>query len=538
MAIPAYKIVQISPRVIQAGGSDLVLNGLFLTASELLAAGQMKSFSTPEEVEAFFGADAPETEAAEVYFASYDNSFRKPERIFFGGRPVAKVSGAYAPVATHARLRGGRFSGAADLTAAKGITAGAMNMTIDNVDVTLESISFASCTSEADVAAALQTAIRAEATALEDVTCEYNVQAKAFWITSSTTGTSSTITAGVKPDGTTAANDIAAILCLRDEFYEGETDGDAEKLASVENGIAAPKVSETFAALKGTSENWALVTTVYDASLGTGKEALDLAEWASKQRVEYMYICWSTDENLKTVEAKTDENSQTTIAGKFLHSNVGATGLIYGDLRYAAFILSIPASIDWNREQGVVTAAFKTQEGLAPYIDTPSEADRLIDKRCNFYGAYASRNDKFVWLYPGAMYGNFNFLDCFWNMIWLGSAIQTSCMMGFKQTPRVPYNEDGYTLIRAWIQEPINRGRKNGIIDTGMTLSEPQKAQFLRETGMNDQALSCLVNDGFFLVVRDGSPNDRVNRDSPEVSLYFTYAGSVQKLVVPVSMFV
>lgn len=355
--------------------------------------------------------------------------------------------------------------------------------------------------------------------------CTYSSLTKSFWVYSPSTGAASTITLADLPGSEANASVLPVIMGLCAEV-DG-TPGTAG--ATAEQGTDAMTVAENFASLKGSSENWALFTTVYRA---TDEETLALASWAAKQGVEYLYIAWSTNDALR------DPDESASIAAKLKDANADATALVYGDLSYAAFILGIPASIDWNRSQAVVTAAFKHQGGLGPYVDNASDAEALLSKRCNFYGTYASRNDQFVWLYDGSMYGDYRFMDAFWNTIWLSSAIQTACMQGFKQTPRVPYNEDGFSLIRSWIQDPINRGLKNGCIDAGLNLSEAQKAQFLRETALDDQALSVLENDGYFLMVRDAGPQIRPNRDSPEVVLYYSYAGSCHRLDIPATMFV
>ena len=75
MAIPASQIVKINPRVIQASGTDLVLNGMFLTTNSLIPAGGVMGFSTADDVAEFFGSASEEYRDAAVYFAGYKISF-------------------------------------------------------------------------------------------------------------------------------------------------------------------------------------------------------------------------------------------------------------------------------------------------------------------------------------------------------------------------------------------------------------------------------------------------------------------------------
>ena len=103
-------------------------------------------------------------------------------------------------------------------------------------------------------------------------------------------------------------------------------------------------------------------------------------------------------------------------------------------------------------------------------------------------------------------------------------------MNGLTQAGRVPYNEDGYALIRAWLQDPINRALNNGTIDTGLVLSESQKAQVMHETGKD---LSTELNTvGYAILIEDAGASVRVGRQSPNISVYYTYAGSVHRVEV------
>lgn len=159
---------------------------------------------------------------------------------------------------------------------------------------------------------------------------------------------------------------------------------------------------------------------------------------------------------------------------------------------------------------------------------TGTNATNLKAQGMNFMGDYATRNDQFVFLYPGQMFGTWTWIDTYLNAIWLNNALQVACMAGFEQTPRVPYNSDGYALIRAWMQDPVNRALYSGIIDTGVTLSESQKAELAREAGRDISGE--LFTDGYVIQVNDPAPAVRQKRESPECSVWYTYGGSVHRL--------
>ena len=495
MAIPASQIVKINPRVIQASGTDLVLTGMFLTTNSLIPAGGVMGFSTADDVAEFFGSASEEYRCAAVYFQGYKNSFKKPRQIFFGSRVNA---------ASAAWLRGSKFSGT--LAQLQAVTAGTLDLSINGTSIALTALDFSSATSLSGCATVLQTALAAK---LASTTCAFSSQTGAFQITSPTTGEASTIT--YAEEGT-----LATLLGLTQA-----------KGATLSQGSDALDVAANMRSIRGATENWATFTFLYSAS---DDEMLELSAWASAQGVEYLFVCWSTDSNLKT------QVDTTSIAYKLKEANDGATTLIFGDQVYAAFIMGTAASIDWDRTQGAITFAFKAQDGLAPTIDNATEATTLLGKKCNLYGTYATRNDDFVFLYDSNMYGDYNFIDPFINAIWFNNALQVAIMNGLSMSPRVPYNEDGYTQIRSWCQDPINRARRNGVIDPGLNLSEAQKTELIREAGLD--ITSNLQTDGYYLQVIDGGPQVRTTRDTPSVSLWYSYAGSVQRVELASTLFI
>lgn len=493
MAIPASQIVKINPRVLQASGVDLVLNGMFLTTSSLVPAGSAMGFSTADDVADFFGAASDEYKVAKVYFAGYKNSFKKPRQIFYGSRVNASV-GAW--------LRGSKFAGTLDDL--KAITAGTLTITVDGTECALASIDLHSVASPSAAAEIINgklcTALSITSSPLPDLVT-YSSQTGAFQIGSPNTGATSTITY-------CADSALATLLGLTED--EG---------AVISQGSAALEVAENLISIRGATENWATFTFLYSAD---DTEILDLSSWASSQGVEYLFVAWSTASNLKNQE------DTSSIAYKLGNANAGATTLIFGDATYAAFIMGEAASIDWDRTQGAINFAFKGQDGLVPTIDNATEATTLIKKKCNIYGTYATRNDDFVWLYNANMFGDYNFIDPFINAIWFNNCLQVAIMNGFKETPRVPYNEYGYTLVKSWCQDPINRAKKNGVIDPGVILAEEQKAEVIREAGAD--IISNLETDGYYLQVSDAGPHVRTTRDTPNCSIWYCYGGSINRI--------
>ena len=487
--IPASYIVAINPRLIPAGGTDLEFNGLFLTESALLPTGApLMEFTSAETVGAFFGETSPEYSAASLYFLGYNNSFSKPRKLMFGRR-ISAAAGAW--------LRGAKFGGTlADVTA---ITSGTLTVTINGTEIALTNIDLSAATSYSDAAATLETALDGE---LTGVTMAYSSLTGAFQINSPATGATEEISF--------ATGTIAELLNLT------ETAGAVDS-----QGSDALTQSENMNAIKAQSQNWVTFTTLYTAA---DSEHLGLAQWASNQGIDYLYVGWTNDARLLI------QGDTTNIASQIEAAEYGATALVYDNVNVAAFVMACAASINWERYQGTINFAFKHVDGLAATVTDETTAALLDGKNVAYVGKFATRNDNFTFLYPAAMFGRYGFIDAFVNTIWLKNVMQVSVMNGLSNAGRVPYNDRGYALIRAWLQDPVNRAVNNGCIDPGVTMSESQKAQVFNETGKD---LSTeLWTKGYAILVEDAGAAVRVGRNSPNISVYYTYGGSVNRIEV------
>ena len=491
MAIPAKQIVDVSPRVINAGVPDIAMSGLLLTKNALCLYPDM-TFASANAVGNYFGMDSDEYKAAAKYFQSYDNSFKKPANLKFGKRIDAALAGS---------LIGG---GASALATLKTITAGTFKIAVNGTDVTVSSLDLSACASMSAVATALQTKITGTSVA-------YNSNLNAFVVTSSTTGATSSVAPAVEiSTGTTAT-----LLGLTEA-----------KGATAIAGSAALSESENMAAIAAADGNWVSFTTLYAAAKA---EILALAEWNGEQKVEYIFVPY-TDTAADAVPS-----NATNSPNSLLDLDVEGTLLVFGNIYHAVLVMAIGASIDWNRYNGLPSFAFRTQSGLAASVTDETTAENLLALKTHYYGRYASRVEDFTFLYNGAMIGGtFGFVDAYIGNVWLRNALQNAILNGLQQVPRTPYNVDGYNQIRAWCADPINRGINNGAIQKGVKLSEAQKAQLYAEIGID--VADDIYTDGYYLVVEDPGAQARANRESPVCGLWYTYGGQINKVELPATV--
>ncbi|MEG2172374.1 MAG: DUF3383 domain-containing protein [Desulfovibrionaceae bacterium] len=494
MPISASQIVQVNPRLLKPGGKDLELNGLLLSQSDTIPMGMVMPFGDPESVGQYFGLQSVEYRLASVYFLGYNNSFIKP-RAFFVARRLALAAAPW--------LRGGPIT--VKVASLKAITNGTLTLTLGAHSATMTGISFAAITSYSDAAVIVQGAIRAETvgkTAWTEATVVYDSLFDAFVVSGGAVGKEQAIDY--------ATGTVAETLLLT--LAGG---------AVTSQGADAQTEAENMEAVVLQTTNWVTFTTTWQTTLD---EVLALGAWANGKGVAYLYVYHDTDPKLL------QPGNRATIAQAVKTAQFSAVAGEWGSAEYAAFVLAMGASIDFNRIQGAITTAFKSQDGLTANVETSTDAINLLAQGVNFYGNYATRNDQFVFHYPGSMFGRYSFVDTYLNAVWINNALQVALMAGLTTVQRVPYVDEGYALIRAWLQDPINRGLRNGIIDPGVTLSELQKSQINREAGLN--IVPEVQQNGFYVQVLDPAPNVRIQRGSPIVNFWYTYGGSIHRLEV------
>ena len=487
MAIPASNIVNVTSRVIDAGGTALEMAGLILTKNPLALFPTALSFSSTKAVGEYFGLESDEYKVAAKYFLGYDNSFVKPRTLWFFRSATEALAG---------ELAGGEI----DFAAIKKINNGDLTISVDGQEVHATELDFTGADTESDVAEAL-------AAKVTTANFAYNPTLNIFVVTSKTTGADSSVSF--------ASGETAKALGLTEE--EG---------AQIGQGSDALSPSAVMENVVNATTNWATFTTLYEPE---DEETLGYASWVNSQQVNYLYSAWTTD----TTDTQTFNT--TNLPHKLEEGEYEGVCLTYGNLDYAILPMAFAASIDWDRENGLPTFKFKSQSGLAANVTDERTANALSEMRVNFYGRYATRADDFTLYAEGAMIaGDFDFIDTYLGMVWLKNALQLACMVGFTNAGRVPYNDPGYTMVKAWFADTIAQAKINGVIQSGVTLSQSQKAQLTSEIG--EDKSSVIETDGYYLKVADPGAQARQNRETPVIGLWYTYGGAIHRLDVPVTL--
>ena len=194
----------------------------------------------------------------------------------------------------------------------------------------------------------------------------------------------------------------------------------------------------------------------------------------------------------------------------------------------AAFICGTTASIDFTATGGRITYAFKGQTGIVPQITDASVAANLTGNGYNFYASYATAAQGFNMLQTGKISGTWKWIDAYVNQIYLNSQFQLALMVLLTSVKSLPYNQQGYGMIRGALQAPIVEGLNFGSIQPGVALSQAQAASVNSAAGA--KISDTLQNVGYYLQILPASAQTRGNRASPPMTFWYTDGGSIQKL--------
>lgn len=482
--IPANQLVNIQPSVVGTGGSALSLNTVFLTTSDLIPTDAVVPFSTLAAVKALFGAVSIEAETATIYFKGFTGANVKPSVLYFVRYIVD--SGEIGPAAW---LRSAPLS--LSLNQLKALS-GSLTVEVGGVTKSAFDIDFSGITSFSDAAVEMDSALGV------DVNVSYNAFLKSFQISSAARGAAATI--GF------ATGTLAGHLGLSEQMGA---------LISQGAGLSTPEQAMDSVIAK--TQNWATFMTLFEPDRD-GK--LGFATWVNNQDLRYAYVMWDSD-----IAAT---QSADSVGAYLLTNEFDGTIPVYPDYNVAAFVCGSAASIDFTEHNGRITFAFKAQSGLLPSVTDATVADNLTQNGYNFYGAYATATQQFNLFQSGQITGKWRWIDAYINQIYLNSQLQQAVLNMLTNIKSLPYNEEGYSLIRAACFDPINAALNFGAIRAGIPLSEAQAAEINNDAGLKiDRTLSTI---GWYLQILPASAQTRGNRTSPPIKFWYTDGGSIQQI--------
>lgn len=499
MAVNADKLVQIVPRVISAGSSGLTFGGLFLTKNSLVPAGRVVRFASASAVAEYFGSGTDEAKAAIKYFQGYTNTAYLPSYLYFA---------SFNSTAATAWLRGDTFTGTlADL---KKITNGSLSISIDNEQASIDGIDLSACTSFSECAQTIQTALASSSSGAKNPTVTFSSLNNTFQITSTNDIDASEV--GFAAETSSSDYNLGAILNLTEQ--NGAVQSEATNPVSL---------TDCMGNVLKYARDWVTFSTVFDAEY---EEKIELAEWCASWDTRFMYVLWDTDNTAKN-------NGATTCAGYVITKTLELDGTcsVYNSLELAASVMGAVACLNFNQYNGRITLAYKQFEGVTVTCDDDEDYDALTSNGYNCYADFATAANNFKFFQNGQVSGRFEWADSYLNAIAIKDNLQLNILDLFAAVRSLPYNEDGYSSIRAACLDTISKFVNFGAIRTGVTLSQTQKVTLLQEVGKDIS--QTLETTGWYMQISDPGAVVRGQRGTPDCYFYYMDGGSIQKIVMP-----
>lgn len=579
--IPASQLVNVVPSVLGAGGSGVDVVGLCLTDSTRAPIGSVLSFADAASVEDYFGAGSTEARIAgggANQGAGYFGGFVGATKL-----PATLLIAQYNPSAVSAYARGGDVS-ALTLAQLQAIN-GSLTIAVDGISRPAASVDLAAATSFSSAAGIIQTALNAATPAGASITASIATNVltvtavgsgtiapgqlvsgagvdPGIWIVSQLTGTpggtgtyslSASDTVSSEAMTTKGADVVVTYDSISGAFvvtsgitgalstiaFATGTIADDLKLQSAQGavlsqGAAAASPAAFMNNLLVVNRNWVTFFTSFDPDGGIGNTVKQaFAAWKNSQNDQFAYICWDTD------ITPTNSLPASASLGQILAANGDSgTCLIYepSDQNLAAFVAGAAASIDFTATNGRISFAFKSQEGLVASVTDPTVATNLagnpqtagsFGNGYNFYGAYGTASNNFIWFQRSLVTGSFRWLDSYINQVWLNSTFQAALLTLLQNAKSVPYSVEGRGMIEAALADPIQAGLNFGAFGPG-ELSQSQRATVNADAGKN--VADTLATQGWYLQVLPATAAVRAARTTPPCKFWYIDRGSVQAI--------
>ena len=481
MAIPIGDIVEVrtiaEPTTVVVRYGDL----MFVSPDQTLdaaGAGKVKAYATFAELaEDFDSADEPYKAALSAY-----GQTQAPRRFLVGRRVAVN--------APH-EVRGGTPTPAATISASA-ISDGVLTIGT----FTINNISISSGDDANDIATAIQTRMVAT-TGLAGSS-----------VAGTDTGYTVTIPndvaiTGPFVDSTASGTDLAEDLGLRVE------DG-----ATFHQGADTETMQDSLDAIQAVNQNWNHLTldAVYDGTSDMG----EAASWALANK-KILHV----ESNEVAAKVANDASAQISILANTENRRASGTWAErVGDYQ-AVSIASRFGGIDWNAQDSLITAKFRTLPGRTASRLSATERGELDRKSINYYTPAVGRN-----IYGEGYTLSGEWLDEVIWLDWLANTIQLEIFNLLISDERVPQTPVGSAIMKTAVEGVCRIGRRNGGIGAGR-LSAARTAEVRAATG---RAFDGFLSNGY--LVNIGSYNDQTDvdrglRKSPPINVWLTGSGAV-----------
>ncbi len=395
----------------------------------------------------YFGAGSDEAAFASQYFS------------YVSPAPVSRAKNlqfaAYAPTGRAPALFGS--SDHAPLTEFQTVSDGALNLFLGDNELQVTGVNLATTTSYADVAAAIQAAIRAAEPAdaqYSDAVVTFDAVKNTFTVTGGDIGNARAVYIA------TTGDDLGAMMGL----------GAVGAVAS--DGLAAQTPLEAFLKAEQVSDSFGSAT--FSDLTMTLEQAKELALYVKGENVKYQIYFSVTRQNWAQWYA---ELSQIGSCGLILNATSGE----YKE----SLPMAIMAATDYNRRNATINYMFR-QSALSFDVNTTQEALTLNASRINYYGNTAIAGQQIRFFQRGFLMGTAADpldMNVHANEQWLKAYLASQLLSLQLGTNKIAANNDGRGRLLAVVADAVELAKFNGTISVGKDLTAEQKIAITDLTG-------------------------------------------------------
>lgn len=496
MSISKSRYVLITSGV---GGSAVVarreLIARLMTTNELVATNGVLEFgggsaTALKNIGNYFGTTSPEYAFAKKYFSFVSKDIHQPEKMSFA---------RYSLTATAPQLISTEVGKLADL---KAITTGSLKLSMGGSSYEITGLDFSSATSYADCATVLQTAVNGNTTGGDlwtDATVSFTNGA--FVLTGGDTGANEIVPATSASSGT----DVSGLLgwsSANNPVVSVGTDGET--------------ITQALDRIVNESDNFGSFDFVESL---TTEQIGQVAEWTHNQNVAYVFSHAVNSSNYQSV--------QEVCAGK------NGVCLTLGNDENAEYMpMAIGACIDYSKVGASTNFMFTQFAGETPTVKTDDMADRYDSLKINYLGTTQQAGKTISFYQRGFLQGDVADIGVYWNEMWLKDAIASEMLNLLLAVKQLPANEDGSSTARGILMNVIDEAKTNGVILSGKTFDNTQKAYITSLTGDNEAWREVELN-GFWLDVNVESYINSLNGLTEykfEYTLIYGKGDSIRKI--------
>jgi len=451
-------------------------------------AERIRQYSGIDGLLSDFGSTAQEYIAANLFF----DQLPQPSIIY---------AGRWAKTATSGLLEGGVLSLAQQaMSNFTSVTTGGMKITIDGTLKTLSAIDLSGTTNLNGVASAISTALGAAGTCVWDAT---NSQ---FVITSSTTGSTSTVSYASAP---TSGVDLSALLSLQTGVASAPV-----------GGVPAESLLNAVTTLAAMSNDW-YGLLVADPSVATSdaQAVSTYIEASSQSRI----VGYTTQNPLAL-----DPTSTTDLAYLLKAANFKRTFTQFSSSTpyAAASVFGRAFTVNFQGNNTTITLKFKQEPGITAESLTEGQAAALTAKNCNMFVNY--NNDTAI-IQEGVMCNGY-FFDEVHGLDWLQNDLQTAVWnLLYTSQTKIPQTNAGINQFVTTLESRLDQAVANGLLAPGQwggpAFGAIATGQFLTK--------------GYYVYaapVESQSQADREARKAPVIQIAVKLAGAVHFVDVIVNV--